>query len=65
MTEEYSRKILKLMLDKLYERDLFLLNSDLNVTERAITHKMGSYLQDVVGIDYDVDCEYNRMGKKE
>lgn len=65
MSEKYSRKILNLMLDKLYERDLFLLSSDLNVTERAITHKMGSYLQDVVGTDYDVDCEYNRMGKKE
>ncbi len=52
------------MIDKLYELDHFLLQRKLNITERAITHRMGMYLQQIVSDKFDVDCEYNRMGKK-
>ena len=52
------------MLDTLYKRDSILLQKKLNVTERAITHRMGIYLQQILTDEYDVDCEYNRMGQK-
>ena len=61
--EAYS--LINQMLDKLYERDSFLLQKKLNITERAITHRMGMHLQQILTDKYDVDCEYNRMGKKE
>lgn len=50
------------MLDKLYQRDGFLLQRGLNITERAITHRMGMHLQQILTDEFDVDCEYNRMG---
>jgi len=53
------------MLDLLYEKDSFLLKRSLNISERAITHRMGMYLQQIIGDDFDVDCEYNRMGRCE
>ena len=52
------------MLDKLYKRDEFLLQKKLDITERAITHRMGMFLQQILTDEFDVDCEYNRMGKK-
>ena len=48
------------MLQDLYELDKFLLAND--VTERAITHKMGMYLERHFPNEWDVDCEFNRMG---
>lgn len=48
------------MLQDLYENDLFLLQHD--VTERAITHRMGIYLEKHFPQEWDVDCEFNRMG---
>ncbi len=62
MTEKEAREYIRKMLDIFYEKDQFLLNND--VTERAITHRMGMYLQQILKESFDVDCEYNRMGKK-
>ena len=63
-TGEQVNNYVNRMLDILYENDSFLLQKHLNITERAITHKMGMYLQQLLPSDVDVDCEYNRMGKK-
>jgi len=43
-------------LDKLNEKDPFLLDHD--VSERSIAHMIAIYLSESFG-DYDVDCEYN------
>lgn len=51
-------------LDELYKKDSFLLQKRLNITERAITRRMGMFMQHVIPDELDVDCEYNRMGKK-
>ena len=50
-------------LNKLYEKDQYLINFELNnhVSERSITHKLGAYLTPLFE-EYDVDCEYNRFG---
>lgn len=49
----------QLALDRFCERDRYLLDYD--VSERAITHKLGEHLQSLFE-DFDVDCEYNRNG---
>lgn len=64
MTEKKARGYIGIMLETFYNKDQFLLNND--VAERAITHKMGMYLQQILEESkesFDVDCEYNRMGK--
>lgn len=38
--------------------DNYLLKNDVN--ERSITHKLAVYLEQTLGKEYDVDCEYNR-----
>lgn len=50
-------------LNKLYEKDQYLICFEENnhVSERSITHKLGSYLTPLFE-EYDVDCEYNRFG---
>ncbi|WP_314642168.1 hypothetical protein [uncultured Veillonella sp.] len=50
-------------LNNLYEKDQYLICSKGNnhVSERSITHKLGSYLTPLFE-EYDVDCEYNRFG---
>lgn len=63
MTEKEAREYIGTMLDTFYKKDQFLLTHD--VAERAITHRMGMYLQQILEESFDVDCEYNRMGKKE
>ncbi len=63
-TQEQVTAVIDKLLDRLYEKDSFLLQRKLNITERAITHKMGLYLEQLLPNDVDVDCEYNRMGKK-
>ena len=60
MTEDIMFQWLKKSIEILYEKDLFLLKN--GVTERAITHRIGMYLQQIIGDSLDVDCEYNRMG---
>jgi len=61
MTESIAYELIKNAIDLFYEKDIFLLEND--VTERAITHRIGMYLQQIVGDSFDVDCEYNRMGR--
>jgi hypothetical protein len=46
-------------LDMLQNRDSYLLAMD--VSERAITHKLGEHLQQLFPVMH-VDCEYNRNG---
>lgn len=50
---------LNVALGLLYTQDAYLLNVGAN--ERAITHRLGMYLQDEFP-DWHVDCEYNRDG---
>ena len=47
--------------DKLMQNDIDLLVRD--VSERAITHKLGEYLQPLFP-EWNVDCEYNRNGDR-
>ena len=63
ISSSQATSIIESMLDLLYEKDNFLLQRKLNITERAGTHRMGMYLQQLLP-DLHVDCEYNRMGKK-
>ncbi|NOU60807.1 hypothetical protein [Marinifilum caeruleilacunae] len=56
-------KEIDLMLDKLYKLDTYLLQKNLNINERTLTHRMGIYLQELFP-SLHVDCEYNRMGRK-
>lgn len=49
----------RIALAELMQRDRHLLDYD--VAERAITHKLGTYLQPLFP-EWDVDCEYNRNG---
>ncbi|WHE06027.1 hypothetical protein PGH24_07535 [Thermoanaerobacterium thermosaccharolyticum] len=49
--------LLKMAIKLLYIKDSYLL--EINVNERAITHRLAMYLQ-MLFTDYDVDCEYNR-----
>lgn len=46
--------------EKLLKKDGFLLENDVN--ERSITHKLAEYLEEEFP-GWDVDCEYNRVGK--
>lgn len=63
MTDSNANELIKNAIDLFYEKDIFLLEND--VAERAITHRIGMYLQQIVGNSFDVDCEYNRMGRIE
>jgi arsenite methyltransferase len=56
--EEPGEKVLA-VLEKLLAQDSHLLK--VNANERAITHRLGAYLQDSFA-DWNVDCEYNRIG---
>ncbi|WP_289037710.1 hypothetical protein [uncultured Zobellia sp.] len=60
MTEDIIFQWVKKSIEIFYENDSFLIKN--GVTERAITHRIGMYLQQIVGESFDVDCEYNRMG---
>lgn len=57
MIEDKMRNAVDLAINKLLERDIFLLQNDVN--ERSISHKLGCYLQELFP-DWQVDCEYNR-----
>lgn len=46
-------------LKKLFKEDKYLLEKDVN--ERSISHMLAFYLKNEF-IDWDVDCEYNRIG---
>ena len=46
-------------LDRLFERDSYLLQVDAN--ERSVTARLAMYLQEALP-NWDVDCEYNRDG---
>jgi len=63
MTDSKANELIENAIDLFYEKDIFLLEND--VSERAITHRIGMYLQQIVGNSFDVDCEYNRMGRIE
>jgi len=57
MTEEEVKTKLNSALDRLVEKDSFLL--ECNVNERSISHRLAVYLgHEFEG--WDVDCEYNR-----
>lgn len=55
--EDVKKKV-QSSINKLIEHDSFLLKE--NANERSITHKLAEYLQQEF-IDWNVDCEYNRM----
>lgn len=51
----------RIALGVLQKNDSFLLENEVN--ERTIAHKFAEYLQKQFP-DWNVDCEYNRMGDK-
>lgn len=53
------RGLLDQALSTLARRDAYLVKN--NLSERAVTHKLGEYLQALFP-EWDVDCEYNRDG---
>lgn len=61
ITDSKANELIEKAINLFYEKDIFLLEND--VSERAITHRIGMYLQQIVGDSLDVDCEYNRMGR--
>ncbi|OGU58728.1 MAG: hypothetical protein A2X64_00050 [Ignavibacteria bacterium GWF2_33_9] len=48
----------------LYKNDSVLLETKYNINERTVTHRLGMYLAEQFP-EFDVDCEYNRMEKKD
>ncbi|MDR0911755.1 MAG: hypothetical protein LBM96_04030 [Methanobrevibacter sp.] len=60
ITEIEIKTNLKNALDDLINNDKDLIEEKWDVHERAITHKLGCYLQKY--FDLSVDCEYNRKG---
>ena len=63
MNKNQVLETIKKAVDIFYEKDIFLILKD--VSERAMTHRIAMYIQQIVGDSFDVDCEYNRMGKIE
>lgn len=61
MNFEEVKKHVNKALKQLLEKDIFLLQNNLN--ERTISHKLAEYLQDEFP-DWNVDCEYNRKFEK-
>lgn len=61
MGKERLENILVDSISLFKNRDIFLL--DVNINERSMTHKFAEYLQQKVGSDWNVDCEYNRNFK--
>jgi hypothetical protein len=62
-SDEHALELL-LPLKKAFVRfgrmDLFLLHQ--NVNERSLTHRFAAHMQESFTVDFDIDCEYNRMG---
>ncbi len=52
------KRRLDIAIEMLRVNDNYLLQNDVN--ERSITHKLAMYLEQTLGKEYDVDCEYNR-----
>ncbi|MCU6708005.1 hypothetical protein M6D81_04700 [Paenibacillus sp. J5C_2022] len=59
----YIKRALNNSIKEFLDRDKYLLEK--NVSERAISHKIASYLEDEFGSFYDVDCEFNRNASNE
>ena len=66
MEEKQLEGLIKRSIRKLYNDDLFLIKNDVN--ERSISLKLASYIQYKINRlekYWNVDCEYNRIGKDE
>lgn len=64
MTKENIEEIINRSLDKLYVNERAILTKEYNISERTISSKLGNYLDNLIGKQYDVDVEYNRMRTK-
>lgn len=64
MTKEDIEEIINLSLDKLYVNEKEILTKEYNIGERTISNKLGNYIDMLIGHQYDVDVEYNRMRTK-
>jgi len=60
MNKKEIKNILNIAKQLFLETDEFLLAAEAN--ERSITHKFAEYLQNNLEDNWDVDCEYNRVG---
>ena len=58
MVEEDVKQALNHAVQKFLERDAFLL--EIRANERSITHRFAVYLENILGQQWDIDCEYNR-----
>lgn len=61
MNEEEIQQLVSDALGRVAEEDADLL--EYNVNERSITHQLAVYLREEVDEEWDVDVEYNRVGK--
>lgn len=52
------KRRINIAIDTFRVNDNYLLINDVN--ERSIAHKLAVYLEQTLGRDYDIDCEYNR-----
>jgi len=60
MEQDEVKKKLDSALQRLFKCDIILLENDAN--ERSITHRLAIYIEDEFP-SWNVDCEYNRVGK--
>ena len=58
MSAEEVEQALTHAVQKFLERDIFLL--EIRANERSITHRFAIYLEDILGQQWNIDCEYNR-----
>ena len=62
MNRQEIISIIKKSLETLYTKDTLLMNSEYDINERTVTHRLAMYLEPVFEDEgYVVDVEYNRI----
>lgn len=61
MDKDKIREVIYKSIDELYQSDSLLLNSNFNIHERTVCHRLAIYLEKNIDYKYNVDVEYNRM----
>lgn len=61
MTKIEVQKLIHKSIDELYQNDILFLQSNYNINERTVCHRLAMYLERNLAYNFDVDVEYNRM----
>ncbi|MFZ2303296.1 MAG: hypothetical protein WAV98_00715 [Minisyncoccia bacterium] len=60
-------RVVKVALKNFFDKDGTFLLAEVDANERSVTHKIAEHLnfavQNSFFVEYNVDCEYNRIGK--